>query len=224
MYQVGAAKVTWVQPQKFEKVLEADGLSQSHLQALITVDLLRKLDNFFSIMSGKKNDVEVESKSGAFFHFTHYNGLPAGSTDRPLLIKSMRNTEKDRLMDIMKMLPAKHYSQSNCLLVRVYGVVVVALAGKPPVDLLIMEDVRSPQLAHLPGARSVEFDLKGAPRETKLDAKFWHTDMVYVGMLKERNMIIMQRDLAQQLIELPPDLSTKLLAQLKVDTRLLMTN
>ena len=153
--------------------MKLDGISSEDIMHSLSVELNR--NQAFKAGQGA-------GASGSFFFFSY---------DHRFIIKTMTNSEKNNLLEMLDDL-ILHYKAGNnsSLIARIYGVFRVQTNSFKPFNFMIMQNTCEFDSYENP---RITFDLKGSTinRKIKTNEKFWLTDdpLSFIGVLKDQNLI-----------------------------------
>ena len=107
---------------------------------------------------------EGAGQSGSFFFFSH---------DNKFLIKTLKGSEKSRMLNILDNY-IDHINKTNnkSLMARIYGIYTIKTNYFDPLDIIVMQNT-----SNLRSKRNnkMTFDLKGSfiNRKSQVEPKFW---------------------------------------------------
>ena len=186
-----------IEEEKFSVIYEMDGYTPQDFIDSLALDKNRK--KVFQAGEGA-------GASGSFFFF---------SDDNRFIIKTLRGHEKKVLLDLLDDYINHIQCTSNkSLLTRIYGVFTIKTNFFAPMDVIIMQNTIQ---MNNPQNSKVTFDLKGSTvsRYTKTkERSFIHQKRV----LKDLNLLEMNKALNNQLIRIPNKIQEELLAMLDKDS------
>ena len=116
-------KVIFHQRKKFETIMKYDGITSEDIMNSMNIE--KNIDRIFSAGEGA-------GQSGSFFFFSY---------DNRFIIKTMRGSERQNLLNMLDDLLKHIVNTSNTTLIsKIYGVFTIKSSMFSPIDIIVMQN------------------------------------------------------------------------------------